>query len=106
MKQPCARIVGLIFAAGITAVFGMGNQPVSEPTVKKATSKVDATAIYNQGVALMHGKNFAAAIADFEAAVKAKQKQRPGKGRLLVNRLAYNGEVAAGQLAEIITYRF
>ena len=72
MQQPCALIVGLIFAAGITAVFGMGSQPVSEPTVKKTTGTVDAAAIYNQGVALMHEKKFAAAIADFEAAIKAK----------------------------------
>jgi len=72
MQQPCALIVGLIFAAGMTAVFGMGSQPVSEPTVKKTTSTVDAAAIYNQGVALMHEKKFAAAIADFEAAIEAK----------------------------------
>jgi tetratricopeptide (TPR) repeat protein len=72
MQQPCALITGLIFAAGITAVFGIGSQPVSEPTVKKTTSTVDAAAIYNQGVALMHEKKFAAAIADFEAAIKAK----------------------------------
>jgi tetratricopeptide (TPR) repeat protein len=78
MKQPCALIVGLIFAAGITAVFGMGSQPIAEPTVKKeatvkkTTRAVDATAIYNQGVALMHEKKFAAAVADFEAAIKAK----------------------------------
>ncbi len=72
MQQPCALIAGLIFAAGITAVFGMGSQPIPEPTVKKTTSTVDATAIYNQGVALMHEKRYAAAIADFEAAVKAK----------------------------------
>jgi superkiller protein 3 len=73
MKQPCALIVGLIFAAGITAVFGMGSQPISEPTVKKTTTgTVDATAIYNKGVALMHEKKFAAAIVDFEAAIKAK----------------------------------
>lgn len=50
----------------------MGNQPIPESTVKKTTSTVDATAIYNQGVALMHEKRYAAAIADFEAAVKAK----------------------------------
>src|SRR5271166_681969 len=73
MQQPCALIAGLIFAAGITAVFGMGSQPIPEPTVKKTTSTVDATAIYNQGVALMHEKRYAAAIADFEAAVKANQ---------------------------------
>jgi tetratricopeptide (TPR) repeat protein len=72
MKQPCALIVGLIFAAGITAVCGMGSQPIAEPTVKKTTGAADVTAIYNKGVALMHEKKFAAAIADFEAAVKAK----------------------------------
>jgi tetratricopeptide (TPR) repeat protein len=72
MQQRCALIVGLIFAAGITAVFGMGSQTVPEPTVKKAASTVDATAIYNQGVALMHEKKYPAALVDFEAAVKAK----------------------------------
>jgi tetratricopeptide (TPR) repeat protein len=72
MKQPCALIVGLIFAAGITAVCGMGSQPIAEPTVKKTTGAADVTAIYNKGVALMHEKKFAAAIADFEAAVEAK----------------------------------
>jgi tetratricopeptide (TPR) repeat protein len=72
MKQPCALIVGLIFAAGITAVCGMGSQPIAEPTLKKTTGAADVTAIYNKGVALMHEKKFAAAIADFEAAVKAK----------------------------------
>ena len=72
MQQPCALIAALIFAAGITAVFGTGSQPIPEPAVKKTTSTVDATAIYNQGVALMHEKRYAAAIADFEAAVKAK----------------------------------
>ena len=72
MQQPCALIVGLIFAAGIAAVFGMGSQPIAEPTVKKTTSTVDATIIYNKGFALMHEKRYAAAIADFEAAIKAK----------------------------------
>ena len=72
MQQRCALIVGFIFAAGMTAVFGMGNETVSEPSVRKAGSTVDASAIYNQGVALMHEKKFAAAAADFEAAIKAK----------------------------------
>jgi tetratricopeptide (TPR) repeat protein len=72
MKQTCGLIAGLIFAAGVTAVFGMGSQTVPEPAVKKAASTADATTIYNQGVALMHEKKYAAALADFEAAVKAK----------------------------------
>jgi tetratricopeptide (TPR) repeat protein len=72
MQQRYALIAGLIFAAGITAAFGMGSQTVPEPAARKAATTVDAAAIYNRGVALMHEKKFAAAAADFEAAVKAK----------------------------------
>ncbi|HEY1477382.1 MAG TPA: tetratricopeptide repeat protein [Chthoniobacterales bacterium] len=72
MKQTCGLIVGLIFAAGVTAVFGAGGPPLPEPKVQAPKSTVNATSLYNQGVALVHEKKFAAALADFQAAVKAK----------------------------------
>ncbi len=79
MKQPLKFIAGMILAAWVPAAFGMGSQPVPEPpaaaekpaaaTVKPA---VDAVAVYNQGVALMHEKKYAEATIDFEKAVQAK----------------------------------
>jgi tetratricopeptide (TPR) repeat protein len=72
MKQTCGLILGFIFAAGVTAVFGAGGAPLPEPKVQAPKSTVNATSLYNQGVALVHEKKFAAALADFEAAVKAK----------------------------------
>jgi tetratricopeptide (TPR) repeat protein len=72
MKQACGLIAGFILAAGASAAFGMGSQPLPEPAAKTVKSTVDATAIYNQGVALMHEKKYAAALADFEKAVQAK----------------------------------
>lgn len=50
----------------------MGSQTVPEPAAKAVKSSVDATAVYNQGVALMHEKKYAEALVDFEKAVKAK----------------------------------
>jgi|ERR1700751_4487445 tetratricopeptide (TPR) repeat protein len=72
MKQACGLVAGFILAAWVQAAFGMGSQPVPEPAVKTAKSAVDATAVYNQGVALMHERKYAEALADFEKAVKAK----------------------------------
>lgn len=72
MKQACGLVAGVILAAWVSAAFGMGSQPVPEPASKAVKSVVDATAVYNQGVALMHEKKYAAALADFEKAVKAK----------------------------------
>jgi tetratricopeptide (TPR) repeat protein len=72
MKQPYGIIVGLIFAAGITAGFGSGSQPLPEPKVQAPASTVDATSVYNHGVALVHEKKYSAALLDFEKAVKAK----------------------------------
>jgi tetratricopeptide (TPR) repeat protein len=70
MKQACVLVAGFIFAAWVQAAFGMGSQPVAEPAAR--TAKSDATAVYNQGVALMHEKKYAEAVAYFEKAVKAK----------------------------------
>jgi tetratricopeptide (TPR) repeat protein len=72
MKKACGFIVGVILAAGVSAAFGAGSQPLPESTVKPAKSTVDATAVYNHGVALMHEKQYAAALPEFEKAVQAK----------------------------------
>jgi tetratricopeptide (TPR) repeat protein len=73
MKQACAVVAGFIVAAWVQAAFVMGSQPVPEPAAKTAKSAtVDATAVYNRGVALMHERKYAEAVADFERAVKAK----------------------------------
>jgi len=72
MKQTCGLIAGLILAAGVSAAFGMGSQTVPEPATKSVKSTVDPTAIYNQGVALMHEKKYAEALVDFQKAVQSK----------------------------------
>jgi tetratricopeptide (TPR) repeat protein len=65
-------VVGFILAAGVSAAFGMGSQPIAEPSTKAANSTIDAAAIYNRGVALMHEKKYAEALVDFRKAVQAK----------------------------------
>jgi Tfp pilus assembly protein PilF len=72
MKQACGLITGLILAAGVSAAFGMGSQPVPEPAAKTVKGTTDAASVYNHGVALMHEKKYAEALADFEKAVQAK----------------------------------
>ncbi len=72
MKKACGLIAGLILAAGVSAAFGMGSRPVPEPATNEAKSTIDATAVYNQGVALMHEKKYAEALVDFQKAVQAK----------------------------------
>jgi tetratricopeptide (TPR) repeat protein len=73
MKQICGVIAGFILAAGVSAAFGMGSQTLPEPTTKPVKSTaVDPTAVYNQGVALMHEKKYAEALVDFEKAVQLK----------------------------------
>jgi tetratricopeptide (TPR) repeat protein len=80
MKQALRFIAGVILAAWVPAAFGMGSQPVAAPVAPPpkpafatpAKPTVDAVAIYNQGVALMHEKRYAEAVADFEQAVRAK----------------------------------
>jgi tetratricopeptide (TPR) repeat protein len=72
MKQACGLIVGFILTAGVSAAFGMGSAPVTETATKPVKSTVDANAVYNQGVALMHEKKYAEALVDFEKAVQAK----------------------------------
>ena len=72
MKQVCGLIAGFILAAGVSAAFGMGSQTLPEPATKPVKSTVDPTAVYNQGVALMHEKKYAEALVDFEKAVRSK----------------------------------
>jgi Flp pilus assembly protein TadD len=72
MKQACGLIVGFFLAAGVSAAFGAGSQTVPEPAANAPKSVVDATALYQHGVALMHAKKYAAALTDFEKAVQAK----------------------------------
>jgi tetratricopeptide (TPR) repeat protein len=72
MNQACKFIIGIILAAGVSAAFGSGSQPVAESPVKAVKSTVDANAVYNHGVALLHEKQYAAALAEFEKAVQAK----------------------------------
>jgi tetratricopeptide (TPR) repeat protein len=71
MKQVLRLIAGILLAAWVPAAFGMGSKPVPEPVAKPATT-VDAAAIYNEGVALMHEKRYQEAVADFQKAVQAK----------------------------------
>jgi Flp pilus assembly protein TadD len=74
MKQVLRLIAGILLAAWVSAAFGMGSKPVSEPAAKpaKPANTVDATAIYNEGVALMHENRYKEAVADFQKAVQAK----------------------------------
>jgi tetratricopeptide (TPR) repeat protein len=72
MNQICGFIAGIILAAGVSAAFGSGSQPVPESPVKSVKSTVDANAVYNHGVALLHEKQYPAALAEFEKAVQAK----------------------------------
>jgi tetratricopeptide (TPR) repeat protein len=72
MKQLHGLIAGFILAAGASAALGSGSHTLPEPPPKVVKSSVDATSVYNQGVALMHEKKYAEALADFEKAVQAK----------------------------------
>jgi Flp pilus assembly protein TadD len=72
MRQASGLIAGFILVAGVSAAFGMGSQPLPEPVAKTVKGTVDATAIYNHGVALIHERKYAEALADFEKAVQAK----------------------------------
>jgi len=72
MKHACGLIAGFIFAAGVSAAFGAGSQPVPEPAIKAQKSTVDAASVYNQGVALMREKKYGEALIDFQKAVEAR----------------------------------
>jgi tetratricopeptide (TPR) repeat protein len=72
MNQAWGFIAGIVLAAGVSAAFGSGSQPVPESPIKAVQSTVDADAVYNHGVALLHEKQYSAALAEFEKAVRAK----------------------------------
>jgi tetratricopeptide (TPR) repeat protein len=80
MKQALRFIVVGIVAAWVPAAFGSGSQPVPEPVAPPPQQTlaappkptVDAAAVYNHGVALMHEKKYAEAVVAFESAVQAK----------------------------------
>jgi len=72
MNQACGFIAGIILVAGISGAFGSGSQPVLESPVKSVKTTDDPNAVYNHGVALLHEKQYAAALAEFEKAVQAK----------------------------------
>lgn len=74
MNHACGFIAGFILAAGVSAAFGSGSQPLPESPspVKPVNTAIDPTTVYNHGVALMHEKKYAAALVDFEKAVQAK----------------------------------
>ena len=70
-----SSILLLSYLAVMTpVVFGAGSAPVSQPpgVEKKATQ--DAATPYNEGVALMRSKKYAAAQAKFEAALQVNPR--------------------------------
>jgi tetratricopeptide (TPR) repeat protein len=81
--RPSALMLSFYLAAGTPAVFAAGNAPMpinpSQNIQEKAralqrTPAPDATTPYNQGVALMKARRYAAAQSKFEAALKANPK--------------------------------
>ncbi|MBV8379130.1 MAG: tetratricopeptide repeat protein [Verrucomicrobia bacterium] len=72
MKQVLRLFAGFILAAGVSTAFGSGSQTLPKPPAKAAESTVDATAVYNHGVALMHEKKYGEALVDFRKAIQAK----------------------------------
>ena len=75
--RTCGLILGLILAAGVTAVFGSGSQPLPEPKAKSTTSAVDPISIYNQGVALVHEKKYSPTLANCQTDMKANPNFGP-----------------------------
>jgi tetratricopeptide (TPR) repeat protein len=81
MKQAIRFIAVGIVATWAPAAFGSGSAPVAAPMApppqeqqtfaEPAKPTVDAAAIYNHGVALMHEKKYPEAVNAFENAVKA-----------------------------------
>ena len=61
-----------VSTAGVPAVFAAGSRQLPVPQVPQVPQKTaDAVTPYNEGVALMNAKKFAAAQVKFEAALKA-----------------------------------
>jgi tetratricopeptide (TPR) repeat protein len=81
--RPSALMLSFYLTAGMAVVFAAGNAPMPinpPPNVGEKAREVqrktapDATTLYNEGVALMKGKRYAAAQAKFEAALKVNPK--------------------------------
>lgn len=60
----------LYLTAVTPAAFGAGSEPISQPPAVEKHVTHNATTPYNEGVALMKAKQYAAAQAKFEAALK------------------------------------
>jgi tetratricopeptide (TPR) repeat protein len=61
-------------AAMVPAVFGAGSEPVDQPAAAQKKVSQSAANPYNEGVALMKARKYAAAQAKFEAALKANPR--------------------------------
>jgi tetratricopeptide (TPR) repeat protein len=75
MNRFSPLIVLFCFAAGLPAVFGAASSSMpSQQQIPAIEKKVgpSAESVYNEGVALMKNRNYAAARAKFEEAVKLK----------------------------------
>jgi tetratricopeptide (TPR) repeat protein len=105
--------------AGMTpAIFGAGSAPVNQPAAVEQQVTQDAAIPYDEGVALMRAKRYAAAQAKFEAALKVNprfaeahnnlafclRKQSPTKYNLALDH--YNEAIKLNpKLAEAYEYR-
>jgi tetratricopeptide (TPR) repeat protein len=70
-----SSILLLFYLATVTpAVFGAGSAPINQPPGAEKKVTQDATTPYNEGVALMKAKRYAAAQAKFEAALKVNPR--------------------------------
>jgi Flp pilus assembly protein TadD len=72
MNRFSAMTFLFVLTAGVPAVFAAGSRPMPVPQVQQVPQKTpDAVTAYNEGVALMKAKKFAAAQVKFEEALKA-----------------------------------
>ena len=73
MNRFSPLIVLFCFTAALPAVFGAGSMPMQQqaPAIEKKVGP-SAESVYNEGTALMKNRNYAAARAKFEEAVKLK----------------------------------
>ena len=100
------------------AAFGAGSAPVNQPAPIEKKATPDAASLYNEGVALMKARKYAAAQAKFEAALKLNprfaeahnnlafclRKQSPGNYNAALEH--YNEAIKLNpRLAEAYEYR-
>ena len=74
MMTRSSLLLLVYLAAAASSTFGAGSAPVSEPPGVEKKASHDAATPYNQGVALMKAKRYAAAQAKFEAALKVNPR--------------------------------